>query len=403
MQHIVPLQTNIAYLHYFNLTPKFEWRERWYTEKMNYAYDNDGNIEKKKIPGFVRVYDCDVSATLKTTLYGIYQRNQDAIVQALRHEFEPIVSFMYTPYFTSCDYWQTMKGGKKNGEKFNRLEQAIYGAPSDNSVALLKIKLSNRLSMKIKNSANARKSTLKIPILENFDWSTGYDFLKKEYPWDDIKFETGTSILDRVFSFNLKAEIDPYSYHKNSNQRQYIRSTELAWCHGQGLGHVKKISFNVSAKLSNNSSARPNSSDTSGPQDDHGIKSSSKAPTDNQHASKRYVNFTIPWDLNLRYQWSFSRAKPGDTPKKTSSINLEGRIRLTSKWQVACKSVYDFTKFKWVGNATSIHISRDLHCWEMDFDWNPLGDTQVYRFSVGLKAPLLKDLKGTRNRSYPKY
>jgi hypothetical protein len=27
----------------------------------------------------------------------------------------------------------------------------------------------------------------------------------------------------------------------------------------------------------------------------------------------------------------------------------------------------------------------------MDFNWKPLGDTQKYEFSVGLKAPLLKD------------
>ena len=88
---------------------------------------------------------------------------------------------------------------------------------------------------------------------------------------------------------------------------------------------------------------------------------------------------------------------------KTSSLGFEWHVSLTEKWKVTCKSAYDLQQRKFVGNATSIGIYRDLHCWEMNFNWNPLGDKQIYKFSIGLKAPLLKDLKYSRDREYTKY
>jgi hypothetical protein len=39
----------------------------------------------------------------------------------------------------------------------------------------------------------------------------------------------------------------------------------------------------------------------------------------------------------------------------------------------------------------------------MDFQWNPLGENQTYKFSVGLKAAFLKDIEYSRNNWYKKY
>ncbi len=105
----------------------------------------------------------------------------------------------------------------------------------------------------------------------------------------------------------------------------------------------------------------------------------------------------------MKYKWEYTRATPGDEPKKTNSLGFEWHMNLTEKWTVTCKSAYDLAERKLVGSATKIGIHRDLHCWEMDFKWEPLGDKQKYEFSVGLKAPLLKDLKYSRDKEYPKY
>jgi hypothetical protein len=38
-------------------------------------------------------------------------------------------------------------------------------------------------------------------------------------------------------------------------------------------------------------------------------------------------------------------------------------------------------------------IYRDLHCWEMQFFWTPTGFSKGFYFRLGIKAPLLQDIK----------
>jgi hypothetical protein len=49
---------------------------------------------------------------------------------------------------------------------------------------------------------------------------------------------------------------------------------------------------------------------------------------------------------------------------------------------------------------TSIDIFRDLHCWEMRFNWIPFGFRQSYNFSINVKSGMLQDLKLNRRRQW---
>ena len=406
VQHTVPLQTNIKILTYLNLTPKITYQERWYWEKIDYQYDAKGDIKEVKVPGFARVYDHNLGVVLKTTFYGTHVFGHNATVKAIRHQIKPELSFTYTPDFSSpkYGYWQTMKGGKKDGEKFNRFEGAVYSSPGKSDAAVLAISFNNRLDMKTQSKKDAKKSAKKVPILESFDWSTSYDFLADQHALSDIQFKTHTNLFDKLFDINFVSSFDPYFYEstghpKNRAKQEYIRSNELAWNHGKGLGHMKNASLSIGAKLG---------AQGKGSTLDKGRKlkddpDAQEIPKHLQEDPTQYIAFNVPWNLDVNYHWNYSCPQPWDDPEKTNSLGFEWRMSLTEKWKVTCKSAYDLTKREFVGNSTTIGIHRDLHCWEMDFYWKPLGDTQNYEFSVGLKAPLLKDFKYSRDGEYVKY
>jgi LptD protein len=402
IRNTVPLQADIKILRYLNLAPKLEWQERWYWEKINYKYNAaNGNIEKEKVPGFARVYDYNFGATLKTTVYGTYSFGPNASVQAFRHELEPVVSFTYTPDFSGPEYgyWQTIKGRKNNEEKLNKFEGAIYGTPSNQAAAVLKLELNNSLDVKIKSKNDVKKRNKKIPLLENFDWGTSYDFQKEQHQWGDIQFKTRTSLFDKLFNVDFASTFDPYLYRGaqlsgKSNKRKYTKTDELAWDHGQGLGHIKSASLSIDAKLAPRSNK--GSLDQMDEQENGRGIVGKEEERDQEYPEEKYVDFRVPWTLSLKYNWNYTCITPGDDPKRTNSLGFEWSVSLTEKWRVVCKSSYDLSNREWVESATNIGIHRDLHCWEMNFDWNPLGDVKTYKFSVGLKAPLLKDLKYTR-------
>jgi hypothetical protein len=401
MRHTIPLQANVKILRYLNVTPKIEYQERWYWEKVDHRYNAEGEITKEKVLGFVRVYDYSFGASLKTTVYGTHAFGHSAAVQAIRHQIKPELAFTYTPDFSGpeYDYWQTIKGGKKDGEKFNRFEEAVFHpSPGKKSTAILALSLNNRLAVKVRSRENAQKRAKKVSILENFDWSTSYDFLATQHALGDIQFKTRTGLFDKLFEINFRATFDPYFYEGTESPHRHgkkepTRSNKLAWHHGRGLGHMKSAQLGISAKLSTEKRNKALNNDQSG----------NEAASNVQENPTQYVKFRLPWHLNLNYEWNYSCPKPGDTPKEVNSLGFEWRINLTKKWQVACRSAYDITKREFVGNVTDISIHRDLHCWEMNFNWNPLGEKQTYKFFVGLKAPLLKDLNYSRNREYQKY
>ena len=49
---------------------------------------------------------------------------------------------------------------------------------------------------------------------------------------------------------------------------------------------------------------------------------------------------------------------------------------------------------------TNISVYRDLHCWEMRFNWIPIGSYKSWNFTINVKAAALKDLKLTKKKDY---
>ena len=109
-----------------------------------------------------------------------------------------------------------------------------------------------------------------------------------------------------------------------------------------------------------------------------------------------YVDFSIPW--NITAGLIFSQSFIGQTPQRSTILNFNGDISLTEKWKIAINTGYDFVRKDF--SFTSVDIFRDLHCWEMRFNWIPFGFRQSYNFSINVKSSMLQDLKLNRRRQW---
>jgi hypothetical protein len=73
-------------------------------------------------------------------------------------------------------------------------------------------------------------------------------------------------------------------------------------------------------------------------------------------------------------------------------------MSLTKKWKIGVKSGYDFESKQLT--LTTVNISRDLHCWQMTFEWIPFGYYSRYMFTINAVAPILRDLKYTKQSDW---
>ena len=111
-----------------------------------------------------------------------------------------------------------------------------------------------------------------------------------------------------------------------------------------------------------------------------------------------YVDFSIPWNLRLSYNVSYSNANPNAKATITQAAQFSGDFSLSEKWKITYSSSYDFIQHQL--GQTIFNLSRDLHCWQMTLSWVPFGKFQSYTFNIGIKSSLLKDLKLNRTRSF---
>jgi len=114
------------------------------------------------------------------------------------------------------------------------------------------------------------------------------------------------------------------------------------------------------------------------------------------------VDFNLPWQLTLGYQQNYTYDIKKDKKETTRQLSFNGDLKITNNWKLVFSSTYDLDKKELVGSATKLGIYRDLHCWQMSFDWTPLAKKTAYEFSIGIKAPVFQDLKYPHSRTYDK-
>ena len=117
-----------------------------------------------------------------------------------------------------------------------------------------------------------------------------------------------------------------------------------------------------------------------------------------------YVDWTTPWSLSLNYNFTYTTnvayaAILGiETNRVVQTLNINGDISITPKWKFTFSTGWDFTNHTL--SYTNLSVYRDLHCWEMRFNWIPIGSYKSWNFTINVKSAALKDLKLTKKKDY---
>ena len=91
------------------------------------------------------------------------------------------------------------------------------------------------------------------------------------------------------------------------------------------------------------------------------------------------------------YNISKENAAKAHTGRIVQTLNISGEVNITKKWKIGFTTGYDFTNKAM--SYTSVDIYRDLHCWEMRFNFIPFGNRRGWNFTLNVKASVLQDLK----------
>ena len=118
-----------------------------------------------------------------------------------------------------------------------------------------------------------------------------------------------------------------------------------------------------------------------------------------------FTDFNIPWTLSLSYSFNFTRIPKTDysgfETQTYSSVNFNGDFSLTPKWKVGGTGYYDVSQGGL--QQLSMFITREMHCWQLSINVNPIGLYRSFNITLSPKSGILRDLKINRSRTFSSY
>ncbi len=410
IRHTIPLSYSFKFLKFFTMSPSLNYEEKWYFEKLNWKYvqDKTGNYVAKAdtIPGFNRVANYSMSVGLNTRIYGMYFFKSGK-VKAIRHVINPSISLGLTPDFSqNPQYFNILNrpGGtsllyKPTIEYRARHEGFVYGPSGLGKSGTIGFGIGNNLEMKIKGEKDTVER--KVMLLNNFSLSSGYNLIADSFKLATVGLSANTNILDNMINVNLSASLDPYNYVRTTDEEGRIserRVDSYAW-KGGSLGRITSAALGLNTNL--NPNMRKKEKETR-----EKVVKSDIPEQDKEHILQNpnsYIDFDIPWSLNLGYSLNFRRPLTTNSriiqkPEVIQTLQVSGDLSVSEKWKITYNTGYHFEASEFT--QTNVGISRDLHCWQMNLTWVPFGRFQSYNFTIAVKASVLQDLKLERRRPF---
>ena len=393
INHTIPIQSTIKILKYFNLTNSINYDERWYFQSVEKHWDTlkKGPVDSV-IHRFGAARDYNFSSSLTTKLYGMMRFNKTFPVNAIRWVISPNVGFSYRPDFSDPQYniYKTYTNDKGEKILYSIYEQGMYGSPAAGKSGSLNFSISNNLEMKVKSKKDTVTGTKKIPLIENLTISGSYNLANVPYKWSKISL-TGRTRLFNNINLNYNALFDPYVVdYNNVNVPEFEITQNKRILRLINDGWATSLSWSLPYSKNKNSTEKPNE------------KNEKIEKKEKKNTNKISWHLTIDYSLGYStvyapyYIWPYYRETPsefGGQNKKSflQTLSVNGSLDLTAQWKINFGTGYDFNNKQL--SYSHIEISRDLHCWQMNFTCVPIGIYRSYTFTLRAKSSLLQDLK----------
>mgnify|MGYP002677774883 FL=1 len=395
---------------YLNVAPNVSYGMNWFFRKSEAYFDPETNSVKtemgKQFGTFGATHNYSGSLSMSTRIYGMYNFGKYHKIQALRHVVSPSVSMSFSPEkgkafngWRTFNYVDTL--GVQKSYDYNIYQGQINSAPGKGKSATMSISLGNNLEAKVRDMKDTTGTgSKKVKILDQFNFSTGYNFLADSLKMNNVGLSMSTSIFGKL-GINGNMNFDPYAINERGQRVNKYNLLET----GVPL-RLTNVSTSVSYSLSGKGTVKGNDGSKSSGGDGGGSGNPADYyrriyyhPLTGEYIPGGWLYYTnpnVPWSLNFNYNFSMSRSYSyanNQLSKKdnyTQTLGVQGNIQLTPKMSVQAQSGWDFTAMKMT--TTQFSFRYDLHCFNISVSWVPSGMYQSYSFLISANAAALADL-----------
>ena len=408
---------NFTAFKYINVTPSVQYGMNWFFRKTTKEYNPDtGKVEDikgKAFGTFGATHNYSGSISMSTRIYGLFQFGKHRKLQAIRHVVSPSISASFSPekgtYFNG---WRTLTYTDKNGQvktqDYNIYSGQLNSPPGKGQTGSLSLSLGNNFEAKVRDLTDTTGTgTKKIKLIDQLNFSTGYNFLAEQFKMNNIGVTMSTSVFGKL-GINANANFDPYAILVDETNKAGKRIDKFAITQGQGLARMNNASVSLSYSLSGEGTIAGNDgTGNSGSPADHYTRIYYHPITGEYIPGGwlYYMNPNVPWSVNFNYSYNFKKgylwANGKETPNNshTQTLGVSGNVKLTPRLSMNLTTGFDLMALKMT--TTQFSAQYDLHCFNIRVSWVPNGQWESWTFQISANASALADLlKYKKSSSY---
>lgn len=388
MTHSLPINTNFKmFKGILNISPSFNYNETWYFKSGRQSLFNDtGELQYSEEVGFNRLSRWGFNTGISTNIYGTFTDLKIGKLRAIRHTIIPTFSVGYNPEISpEKKGWTRTYRDEKNDTniRYNIFDRSIYGAYNQSENGFVGFGINNNLQAKKAGSLDStgKEKLEKVNLIDGLSIGGSYNMLADSFNWSNINAGMNT-VLMKIVNINMDASFSPYGVNA-----QKKRVNEYAWKYNRELLHFQSFRTSINTKISPETFKKTKSKNTNATaeDDDQELKDIHANP-------ENYYNFNIPWTLAFNYIFEIdNNAIIKKDRLSTNRVAVSGEFSITPEWKIGYTSGYDMKRKEIT--SSQFTVTRNLHCWQIDFMWIPSGYGKQWVFTLRPKSGLLQDLK----------
>lgn len=428
MRHKASINASWTIAKYINISPSINMTDRMYFQRQSQsqywdAADNKLKTDTTTTTGFYNVFDFDASLSMNTTFYMFFIPSKklfpNSKVDRFRLKLTPNISGSFHPDFGDkvWGYYGTYTDVNTGKEvTYDRFDKQIYSNAPQGLNASISFGLATNFEVKHinKKDTTGNNPWMVSSIIDNFSVNGSYNFAADSMNFSNFSVNLRLKMPKALnnYTINLSTSLDPYMYQLNENGKP-VRTNKQYWSHGRfphwnGTSTSFSYTFNNQTfekwrnklqkkKDQSTASTENGNMETMEVQSDGKMSNATQGGKDTPADEDGFKKTDIQWSVGISYTIRYGAGGDFDYRKMYFKMilthNLTGNISigLGKGWKASTSLSFDCRTKKLA--ASTINISRDLHCWNMSASINPFGPYKNYTFHIGVNASMLADLK----------
>ncbi|MEI6091667.1 MAG: putative LPS assembly protein LptD [bacterium] len=412
-------------LGYFTLTPSIKYNANIYKRQLTRTFTaSDSTMHDSYSTGFFYEQNLSLDASLSTKIFGVVDNRRPFLffikpeyigVKAFRHTYQPNISFSWHPdQSTNNTYFGTYEDAFGDTVVYNRFSNDGGGLAYNKEAFQISYSDRHVFEMKVPQGDSLDAKNYELLSL-NFNGN--YNFAADSLKMSNISLGFRTPAID-FLEFSGNATFTPYDEALVKKVNQFTGDTTTSYqkinqylvANGKGLARLTNLSISLSTRFSSTGvSFDPL---LTGAKDSANIEKVKPVlgqrfktlykkyiePDVFAENNPGYSKFNLPWDFNVGATYSFTQMTTDKASVQHALfINASLNFTIAETWKIRTSTGYDVINKEF--RTPIVSLNKDLHCWDLQFNWTPFGSNQGFYLRFGIKSSQLKDLKIEKQRN----